>query len=73
MKKFLWNAYLWSCYILTAPISLLWLIGIVLYTTIKSKIEFGSFDFKGYVGTAIDGIHQGHIMNKEAIDDIVND
>ena len=73
MKRFLLNAYLWSCYIVAAPISLLWLIGIVLYTTIKSKIEFGSFDFKECVGAVIDGMHQGHILNKELIDDIVND
>jgi hypothetical protein len=56
--------YVWSIYIVSTPIILLFGIASIIYLTIKEIIDCGVFEtVKGYIGSFIDGIKNGHKSN----------
>lgn len=63
MKKVLLYVYLWSCYIVSAPLFLVGSIGILIYGLISNMRDFGEFDFKDSVCAFYDGLREGHKIN----------
>ena len=63
MMKNMLKVYLWSMYILCAPLIVLWSIFLITWTCIRNKIDFGEFAVKDMVKAYLEGMKEGHQMN----------
>lgn len=69
MMKFIKAAYVYTMYIVGAPVLLAFSIVILAYYIIKNKKEFGKFDVIDTAKSLFEGVRIGHLANKAFIND----
>lgn len=61
--------YLMLVYIIALPLALIYSTVYLIYACIRSKIEFGEADVKGYVMAMFEGLVEGHQRNVDMINE----
>lgn len=72
MKTML-KLYVYVCYVLVAPIFLIFSIGLMIWSCIYNLKEYGELYFKEDLEAYLEGVKEGHYINMARIEAVYSD